>query len=187
MIPDTSFTYGDDLEFVRLCEQMKDDKGRTPSEESFRALGGAWNLPATELVILGPKGILLCVYGDGVEEFKGQWHIPGGYARLAHPTLQDDCNAVAMRELGVPVKWIRTIDAYKWLNGKEHPHGAPISIYMQCRALQPIKETETCKSFSISDLPKNMIEPQRRFVEKHASNLQIWKHEIWPIETSPKT
>lgn len=41
MIPGTSFTYGDDLEFVRLLEQMKDDKGRTPSQESFVALGGA--------------------------------------------------------------------------------------------------------------------------------------------------
>lgn len=180
MIPGTSFTYGDDLEFVRLLEQMKDDKGRTPSQGSFVALGGAWNLPANELVILGPQGILLCVYGDGVEEFKGQWHIPGGYARLNNATLQDDCNAVAMRELGVPVKWIRIIDAYKWLHGAEHPHGAPISMYMHCRPEQEITETETRKFFPVDELPSNMILPQRQFVETHAHSLKLWQFEGLP-------
>lgn len=167
MIPNTSFTYGDDLEFVRLCEQMKDDNGRTPSEESFRALGGAWNLPATELVVLQPQQkILLRVYEEGVKEFLGKWHLPGGYVRLNKATTEDDCNSVAVRELKTGVEVIRSLDLYKWLAG-EHPYGRPLSLYMHCRPTAKVIESDTCRLFEIQDLPENMVEPHRRFIQKN--------------------
>ena len=179
-IPKTSFNTDEDAELVRLLEKVRTDKGRTPSQRSFEALCAARNLPATELVILGPQGILLCVYGDGVQQFAGQWHVPGGYTGLGNLTLEDDCNAVAKRELGIEVRWIRVIDAYKWLHGAEHPHGAPVSIYMHCRPEDDVVETDTRKFFPINQLPANMILPQRRFVEKHAHSLQIWQFEGMP-------
>lgn len=176
-IPKTSFTTDEDAELVRLLGKVREDKGRTPSQRSFEALCAARSLPATELVILGPQGILLSVYGDGVKRFAGQWHVPGGYTALGNLTLQDDCNAVALRELKIPVTWIRVIDAYKWLHGAEHPHGAPVSIYMHCRPEEDVTETETLKFFPVDQLPENMIEPQRRFVETHAYNLRLWQFE----------
>ncbi len=178
MIPKTSFTYAEATELARLLRKVETDKGWMPTQETFEALGAARPLPATDLIILSPKGILLSIYEGGVTKFVGRWHIPGGYV-IPNRTIEDDCNANSLRELGINVTVIRTVGVDKW-TFEEHSQGQPVSMYMHCRPLTPIVESEKCQFFTLDQLPTNLIESQRRFIEKHLSNLKLWQFEGMP-------
>lgn len=158
----SSFTNGEAVELARLLRKVQEDNGWMPTQETFEALGAARPLPATDLIIIDARGILLTMYDAGVTKFLGKWHIPGGYV-LPNRTLEEDCDKVALRELGTHVRFIKVLGAYKWTH-EEHSQGQPVSMFMHCEPLTPITETETCKYFLIDQLPEDMIECQRRFI-----------------------
>lgn len=141
-----------------------------PTEESFRAYHGLRSQCAPELVISriadGRAEVLLARYDGGIEEFLGLWHIPGGYDVPEAVDIQETCSSIARRELGVDVTYVRTFDQpYKWKRG-EHPYGIPLSLYVECVPRGAIIETESRKFFPLSDLPKSMVEPHRRFISE---------------------
>lgn len=149
--------------------------GFWPDEESFRLAHSCYSAWATELVVLRasmtpfgsnrPGQILLALYEDGVEEFRGMWHIPGGYNRKSHRSMQETCSAVAQREIGVDVKIGDILDQYLWQPG-EHPYGTPLSLYVRAEPLTPIVETDKLRFFYLHDLPESTVRPHRRFIGK---------------------
>lgn len=161
------FTQEEIADLERLLLRLKENNGFWPSEKTMRLAHNCIPHPATELVILrdGPKDpqILLAVYSDAVEKFKGLWHIPGGYMKWG-AGLQDSCNRIAQRELNMDVTYVYTIDAYQW-KPEEHLYGSPVSIYAYCEVLGKVIESETLKWFSLKALPENMVEPHRNFVQ----------------------
>jgi len=165
----TAFTPKELKEFKRLLAKIPED-GYFPDEETMRAFHGVVSMWATEIVVVrnGRKGreILLAVYDGGIEEFRGAWHIPGGYNRWWEPDIQATCTRVAKREIGVDVICQRTLDSYKWQNG-EHPYGHPLSLFVECVPTEEIKETEKLRFFSKEELPANFLGPHRRFVQKY--------------------
>ncbi len=131
----------------------------------FEKLHQAISWWAVELVITRKKGqeILLTKY-EG-KYFKGQWHIPGGFA-LRDETLPQMANRIGRRELGMAVKLVKLIEIYKW-KPKEHPLGRALSIFYRCQPAKKIAETDTNRYFSINRLPQPMVPNHRRFVRKY--------------------
>jgi len=131
----------------------------------FEKLHQVISLWAVELVITRQNGqeILLTKY-EG-KYFKGQWHIPGGFA-LRDETLTQMVSRIGRQELGMAVKLVKLIEIYKW-KPKEHPPGRALSIFYLCRSAEKIIETKTTKYYSVAELPRPMVPNHRRFVRKY--------------------
>lgn len=149
---------------------VKRQNGFWPDEESLRLAHGCQSAWAAELVVTrrfaDDSQILLALYSDGVEDFRGKWHIPGGYNRKSHPSVQATCSAVARRELGVDVRYTGVILGCHVWTPEEHPYGTPLSLYVQARLLAPVTETDKLRFFSFRELPELMVKPHRRFIQK---------------------
>lgn len=87
------------------------------------------------------------------------WHIPGGMWKVQYPTFQDICNAVAKRELGTEVEYLRNVYTVKWT---KHPFAHPLAIVCICKAKGEILETETTKFFARKEVPSNIINSYHR-------------------------
>ena len=153
-----------------LLEKVKAAGGFWPDEATMRLAHGTVSRWATELVIdrrnkNHKPEILLAKYGGGAEEFRGLWHIPGGYDTF-DLGIPENCNVVAGRELGIGVRYICTLDVYKWEPG-EHPYGRPLSVFTYCEAVGQITQTEKLCFFQPDSLPARMVEPHRRFIIEH--------------------
>lgn len=165
----SAFTKEEEIEFIRLLRKVKDNNYYFPGEsfEVFEEVISRW---ASELVITRVNKakaieILLAVYNGGIQRFKGMWHIPGGRDYWPAPDIQTDCSLIAMREIGVDVRFIKVIDGYKW-RGREHPHGHPLSLYVECLPRGKVKETETLKFFPVDRLPSPIVQVQERWIRK---------------------
>lgn len=159
-------------DFVEFLKEIAANGYYFPTEEIMRGVHQIVSMWAPELVItrrhfraFWRKEIFLVPYEGGAETFRGLWHIPGGYNKWQEPDIQATCSTVAKRELGIDVEYIKTIDAYKWTT-EEHPYGHPLSLYVLCR---PKENTIPPKGkfFSKRNLPRNLVEPHRRFIEKY--------------------
>lgn len=157
---------------IRLLEKVKADGGWWPSEASMRAAHAAMSAWAPELIItksrwwIFRKRILLARYEGGMVEFRGMWHIPGGYVTITDEGIEAACSRIAKRELGIDVDFIRVFERpYLWLPG-EHPYGRPLSLYTDVRPRGKILETASRRFFGRDDLPDNLLEVHKRFIEQ---------------------
>jgi ADP-ribose pyrophosphatase YjhB (NUDIX family) len=164
------FTKAETAELIRLLKKVAENGYRWPTEECMRSAHRVVSFWAPELVIMRePKEVLLAIYDGGIEEFRGMWQLPGGYNRWDEPDVQATCSRVALREIGVDVKFVRVLDAYKWQN--EHPYGRPLSIYCLCEPVGTVKESEKLKFFPPNNLPERLVEPHGRFIKERLRNL----------------
>ena len=167
----TDFTQAEMTELTRLLNKVAANGGYWPDETTMRAAHGVVSVWAPELVITrlnqrGETEILLAMYEGGAEFFNGLWHIPGGYNRWPEKDVQETCSRVAMREIGVNVRYTRTMDVYKWQTG-EHPYGHPLSVYASCRPAGKITESGKLRFFPKNDTPENLVVPHRRFIQNY--------------------
>jgi ADP-ribose pyrophosphatase YjhB (NUDIX family) len=173
-----SFTIEETKEFCQLLRKIAKNGYYFPTEKCMRVAHSIVSMWASELVILRVKKnikeqsskfitdeILLTVYDGGIKEFQGKWHIPGGYNRWQEPDIQTTCSRIALREIGVDVRYLCVIDAYKWKKN-EHPYGRPLSLYVLCEPKNPIQENDKCRFFSKRHLPQNLLNPHQRFIAK---------------------
>lgn len=171
------FSPGEVAELIRLLEKVAANGFRWPTEDSMRAAHGVVSCWAPEIAVCrnndGEQEVLLALYDGGVEEFRGMWHIPGGYARWDEPNIQATCNRVARREIGVDVTFVFIADAYKWRGG-EHPYGRPLSLYCVCELRAPVKESGKLRFFPRAALPEQLVGPHRRFLENPPQELFRW-------------
>lgn len=132
----------------------------------MRAAHGAMSAWAPELVITHEKKILLTRYEGGVMEFRGMWHIPGGYGTIADESIETACSRVAKREFGVDVDFIRAFEyPYLWRPG-EHPYGRPLSLYCLVSPRGTIEETPSRRFFRADELPDNLLPVHRQFIKQ---------------------
>ena len=157
---------------IRLLEKVKADNGWWPNEECMRAAHGTMSAWAPELVFWGahyhfPRdSILLTTYDGGIEEYRGRWHIPGGYGSVKDVSFEAACSRVSLAEVGVDVIARETLGLpYMWHPG-EHPYGRPLSVFTLVLARGIIQETDTRRFFGRHELPDNLITPHRRFAEQ---------------------
>ena len=139
-------------------------------DPAFQALHGVVSMWAPELVIAreGARGkeVLLTKYKGGAAAFKGKWHIPGGYNTWSDSGLDETCDRIAKRELGVGVKYKKTLDVYRWM-ADEHPYGRPLSLFVECDLLGEIKENNEMRFFSKDALQENIVPCHRRFLDTY--------------------
>ncbi len=186
------FTAEEERELVRLLRKVEASGSYWPSEESFRAAHSVMPHWAPELVItrIGDEGvleILLARYDGGIEEFRDLWHIPGGYGNVRDRvgvsadevgwdvgTLKNTVLRVGNREVKVPLLVLNHLGMFWWrrregieLQSEEHPYGYPLSIYLDCLPEEDVVEDENLRYFRVDQLPEDMVEPHRRFVQGH--------------------
>lgn len=165
---------------IRFLEKVKRNGGWWPTEECTRAAHGAMSAWAPELIIFKHRWmeshifrrwrkVLLTVYEGGIQEFRGRWHVPGGYGTPRDVSFQSVCSRVGIAELKTDVWFIQVFpQPYLWLPGRkpEHPYGRPLSIYTLVRPHRTIRETDTCKFFGRHELPDNILPVHRRFIKE---------------------
>lgn len=164
----TQFTYEEILELKKSLNKLKAEGHFFPDECTMRAFHSVISMWATELVILdsnnGELNVLLTKYDGEIKEFKGKWHIPGGYNKWHESDIAETCSRVAHRELGTDVRFIKIIDAYKWTS-KEHPYGHPLSLYVLCELILKPVLNENLNFFSVRSLPKDLLPVHKNFLE----------------------
>ncbi len=164
---------------IRLLKKVKAQSGWWPHEPALRAAHGAMSAWALELVVTKWEGdyqheqkILLACYEGGVMEFRGMWHIPGGYGTIVDESIEAACSRIAQREFGVNVDFIRTFERpYLWRPG-EHPYGHPLSLYCLVSPKRVIRETPSRRFFGRDELPDNLLPVHRRFIEEELFRLK---------------
>ncbi len=167
----SSLTHEQATSLEVLLDLVRKDGGYFPTIKSFQlflALTSKW---AVEMVILrklkGKLKILLTIYDGGEDQFKGKWHIPGGYYFLREDSYEEIAWRLSEAELGQLVKPVEAIGLpYFWKLG-EHPNGRPLSIFTYCTLVGKIEETEKCRFFSIFNLPDNMVGVHRNWLEQN--------------------
>ena len=175
---------------IHLLEKVKADGGWWRTEECMRAAHGTMSVWALELVIIKPFGILgllrrifypmiglppaskilLTIYDGGIEEFRGRWHIPGGYGTIADESVRSACSRIAWEEIGGSVRFVRVYPhPYLWPphDPGKHPYGRPLSLYTMVKPTHQIREGRSCRFFGHDELPTNLIEPHRKFIEQY--------------------
>lgn len=164
------FTPEEIRKFIWFLKKVTKNLYRFPDEKTMRTVHKTISMWAIELVIVHrrqrKKEILLAIYDGGAEKFQGKWHIPGSYNLWPELDVQATCSRLAKRELGIDVRYRKVIDIYKW-RSEEHPYGHPLSIYAECLPKEVIAESDKLRFFPIDELPENLLEPHRRFIEKY--------------------
>ena len=173
VVPGTSFTEAENEDLIRLLQKVAKDDFRWPTEGCMRAAHAVVPYPAFEFVVLDyieeKNSILLTTYEGGIEEYRGFWHIPGGYINNKYPDKQAVCSAIAGREIGLSNLMFADVFAVYWWKPGEHPYGRPVSIFVRCvpRDKKLIVQTEKLHFFPTDALPQNIVPVHLRFIREH--------------------
>jgi 8-oxo-dGTP pyrophosphatase MutT (NUDIX family) len=178
-----------------VARRFRRQKYFWPTERAMQTIHGIVSHWAPELVITRRHRdrveILLARYNGGVREFRGLWHLPGGYNKIPDArrhlpqysfrfgikSIQPTISRIALREIGVDAEVEDIMDLYwwpRWLrnrklfrNGRHHPYGWPLSIYLRCQPDGEIRETEDLRWFPVGQLPQNTVIPHREFIREN--------------------
>ena len=124
-------------------EEIIQDRGFIPDQESFELFQKVVPWPATEVCLVNARGELLLQLRH-FKEWPGasgeinDWHIPGGYMKTTG-TIEDWCRKHLAKD-GVVAEFEYSGEIagiLKWAPG-EHPFGFPLSVNCVCRLVGPI-------------------------------------------------
>lgn len=155
------------LALSRLVTELIGERNGFIPDEAWDAVQKAFMLPYPEVLLFKTEGgvwvnekpqALLTYRFD--QDFLG-WHIPGGRWSDPKLTLEEACQKVAQRELGLPVKLHHPLLFEKW---DDHPYGNPISLVCICSTPVSVIETPTMKFFD--HVPTPIVSPHHAdFIE----------------------
>lgn len=149
----------EDWALARLMERRIQNTGGLLGSRVWYTAQRSFIFPYTEVAILNPNSssILLDYRTD---EFWNGWHIPGG--RWQDPKLSVDqaCNEVSKRELGVSVRFLKDVMFYKW---NDHPYGYPLSLVCLCDSPDQVSESDTRRFFT--EVPDDMVPHHGDFLQ----------------------
>lgn len=126
----------------------------------FEEIHSTFSMWAIEIVILQKNKVFLTKAPPHFK--KGLWCLPGGYNRW-NEEIDILCKRVSDREIGIPVKPLRTLGIYKWKKN-EHPYGRPLSVFILCKPLRNVKDSSFGKLFDIRNLPP-VVPCQEKFLK----------------------
>jgi len=121
---------------VSLLQTLKADGLLSPKMPLpvWKAINGVVPMPVVEVIVTSTEKDFLLTYRK--DEYWDGWHIPGGFF-FYRESVADACRRVALREIGIEVRFERMIDAYMW---PDHPYGSPLSLVCVCHAKELPKE-----------------------------------------------
>src|SRR3990172_6433859 len=129
-----------------LREMREQDGGHFPAE-AWNEIHRSFAIPYVELVIPRRAAAAHLEFflsrreADDPNWTGRPWHIPGGIWRV-HQTMDEACNGVASRELGISVASSAEVMTYKWPNP---PYANPISPVCVCVPSTAPTETEAAR------------------------------------------
>jgi len=127
--------------------------------EVWREIVSLVPAPAVEVLVSHDnKDFLLTERND---KYWQGWHIPGGYL-LGKEKIEDACNRLAKKELGMEVNFEKVLFLHTWSN---HPYANALSIICLCR---PVGETKEGKYFL--EIPETTIDEHKDFLNKFLEN-----------------
>lgn len=149
-------------ELKQLCGLLKkiDNPHEGLPQPVFDALCDVVPFVACELVVHGPKGLLL-VWRD--DEWWHGWHFPGGLLRFRE-SFEERIQAVAWKELGV------NISKVKFLYPKDCSQGTRnhcVSLVFLCETEMKPKRGKFFKK-----MPKNIIDAHKEFWRNVEKNIK---------------
>ena len=125
-----------------------------------------------DLVIKTPEGVVLSL--RSIPPWKGSWHLPGGTVFYKEKVI-DTVKRIAFEELGVSATVGKLLGYIEYTSEeKERGFGYTITMVFLCTLdktkMRPNDEASEIKIFK--ELPDNMIEEQRHFLESVRGNLE---------------
>lgn len=142
---------------VKLLKELKKDDLLPPKMpfEVWTEIMTMVVAPAAEVLITRDgKDFLLTERND--KYWKG-WHIPGGFM-LPKEKLEDTCERLALKELGMEVEMKEVLMIETW---KNHPYANALSIVCLCH---PKGEPKVGKFFT--KIPISTIKEHKKFLNK---------------------
>jgi len=145
-------------QLINLLKELKSSRLLPPNMpfKVWKELVTIVPAPAVEvLVTRNGKDFLLTERHD---KFWNGWHIPGGFL-LVKENIEEACNRLATKELGINVNFQYILSTYTWLN---HPYANAISIICVCH---PKREPTIGKYFT--KIPNSTIKIHKQFLESY--------------------
>ncbi|MDP3735691.1 MAG: hypothetical protein Q8R39_04715 [bacterium] len=197
MLDLTTLTYEEKLAVTAEVLEGAAKHGIIPEDPVWSAYQKAVAQAYVEVLLVkkaeGVWNFFLKKRGSNDTHFPGEpWHIPGGIWRTPW-TLEQACQEVARREVGVDIDVIVELKTRKWF---DHPYGFPISHICICCTNQPLHETSRQRFFPYHDReqtaplthwpPNPIVPPHRQFVHDAAEYLSsLQKHPRGGAEVMP--
>lgn len=142
---------------VKLLKELKKDDLLPPKMpfEIWTEIMTMVPAPAVEVLITKDgKDFLLTERND---KYWNGWHIPGGFL-LAKEKIEDACERLAQKELGISVEMKKVLMIETW---KNHPYANALSIVCIC---EPKGEPGVGKFFT--KIPDDTINQHKVFLKK---------------------
>lgn len=121
------------------------------SDEEYDRIYGQVPRLCVDLVIRNSYKAILLTRRD-IEPYKGLWHFPGGRIDFKGK-VADAANRIAVKELGVEVKIVRTLGTCEIMNDDVSPEKPrhSVSVVVECeitrRTPRPVKEATEASYF----------------------------------------
>lgn len=142
---------------INLLKKLKREK-LTPPNMPFtlwRTIISIVPIPSVEVIITrSGKDFLLTYRKD--QDWDG-WHIPGGFI-LPRESIENACQRVAQKELGMKVEFQKIVSAFSW---PDSPYGNDFSLICICSTGE---EPKVGKFFT--EIPEKIVSHHREFLEK---------------------
>jgi ADP-ribose pyrophosphatase YjhB (NUDIX family) len=135
------------------------------SDAEFRDIYAKVPRLTVEIILADERGVLLT--RRAIEPCRGMWHLPGGTVRFGE-LLMDTVRRAAEDELGIAVTAARMIGSIEYpshfRNGLDSPVGLAFLVAAHSGTLS--LSAAASESGWFVQLPRNMHEEQRRFLER---------------------
>jgi colanic acid biosynthesis protein WcaH len=121
-----------------------------------------------EIAIRTDKGIILTL--RKLPTWNNFWHLPGGTV-FYNETILNAVDRIASDELGISVKVGNILGYIEYSSEqKERGFGWTISLVFSCKIkrgkLRVNEDASEVRTFSLGELPENMISEQREFLNR---------------------
>ncbi len=143
-------------QLINLLKELKSSNLLPPNMpfDVWKELMTIVPAPAAEVLITrNGKDFLLTERHD---KFWDGWHIPGGFL-IAKEKIEEACNRLAKKELGISVNFQYILSTYTW---PDHPYANAISLICVCH---PKGKPITGKYFT--KIPDNTIKTHKQFLK----------------------
>ena len=153
----------------RVGDMIRSGQSQHPIPEPlFEPLHRVVPFPAIDIVLVNDENKVLMVKRD--DKYFAGWELVGGYGHWQE-SLEEWCNRLSLRDVGVTVHLEGFIAIHKWQPRREgaewvleHAHGAPISLVALCRLTSgPTRKDVVIEYFD--HVPEGMVPNHGRFVE----------------------
>lgn len=140
--------------------------GKPFSYAEFRKIYSKVPRLGVDLVVYGPQGIALTL--RSIEPHRNQWHVPGSTV-IYGEKIADTARRVARNELNVSIRPPRFLGYIEYNEEKQRGFGRSVNLVFlaEIKSGDLAPDEDASRAAFFSQLPKNMIREQKKFLLEH--------------------